>query len=126
MNLTRISAEFEEARKHFDYIERHPTQEGTVFVMAALQTTSGHIYTLSVSFPESYPNTMPSVYIRKPTLASGSPHVYREGNICYLHPSMWNPGQHNLTFVLARAAKWLNKYDVWQRTRNWPGAQIKH
>jgi NTE family protein len=54
------------------------------------------------------------------------PHRYDAGNICYLHQSFWNPGRHDLTFVLARAAKWLNKYEVWKQTRIWPGAEIRH
>ena len=40
-------------------------------------------------------------------------HMYRDGYICFLHPNMWNPGRHTLTFVLRRVAKWLNKYDCW-------------
>jgi hypothetical protein len=39
---------------------------------------------------------------------------------------MWNPGIHSLAFVLARAAKWLNKYDVWRVRGKWPGAEIRH
>ena len=30
-----------------------------------------------------------------------APHRYQGGHICYLHPSMWNPGAHHLTFVIA-------------------------
>jgi hypothetical protein len=40
---------------------------------------------------------------------------------------MWNPGRHTLTFVLARLAKWLNKYDVWSANGGrWPGEEVKH
>jgi hypothetical protein len=31
-----------------------------------------------------------------------------------------------LTFVIGRAAKWLNKYDIWRVRGTWPGAEIKH
>jgi hypothetical protein len=43
-----------------------------------------------------------------------------------MHPTMWNPGIHHLTFVIGRAAKWLNKYDIWRVRGAWPGAEIKH
>ena len=56
---------------------------------------------------------MPRVFIDAPAITY-APHRYRPDNICYLHPSMWNPGAHNLTFVIGRAAKWLNKYEVWR------------
>jgi hypothetical protein len=39
---------------------------------------------------------------------------------------MWNPGKHDLTFVLARTAKWLNKYEVFRITAKWPGAEMLH
>jgi len=31
-----------------------------------------------------------------------------------------------LTFVIARAAKWLNKFEVWRTNGKWPGASIDH
>ncbi|MDE0082168.1 MAG: hypothetical protein OXT72_05930 [Gammaproteobacteria bacterium] len=124
MNLARIRQEIATAQQYFDYVESHPTAEGGVVVLIALET-SRRYYTLAVSFPESYPNGMPEVHVRTPALAS-SPHRYPNNRICYLYPSMWNPGRHSLTFVIQRAAKWLAKYEVYQQTGNWPGAGIAH
>ena len=124
MNLARILQEIAAAQRYFDYVESHPTVAGGVMVLIALET-SRHIYTLSVSFPESYPNAMPEVHIRKPTLRP-SPHRFPNNRICILHPYMWNPGRHDLTFVIQRAAKWLAKYEVYQQTGKWPGAGIGH
>jgi ubiquitin-protein ligase len=124
MNIARIQQEFNEAQKTFSIVELRPTTEGTVYARAALQTGGG-TYVVSIRFPENYPNEMPRVFIDAPAITS-SPHRYNGGHICYLHPSMWNPGFHNLTFVIARAAKWLNKYEVWRVRGEWPGAEIKH
>ena len=124
MYLARIREEIGAAQQYFDYVEGHPTVEGSVMALIALET-SRHIYTLAVSFPESYPHAMPQVHVRKPLLAS-SPHRYSDDRICYLHPRMWNPGRHDLTFVIQRAAKWLAKYEVYQQTGRWPGAGIAH
>ena len=124
MNLHRIRLEIAQAQKYFDYVESHPTVEGGIMSLIALQT-SRQIYTLAVSFPSSYPNRMPEVHVRKPAL-QWSPHRYPNNQICYLHPHMWNPGRHDLTFVIARAAKWLAKYEVFQKTGKWPGAWIGH
>jgi hypothetical protein len=77
-----------------------------------------------INFP-NYPNQMPKIAISQPTIRP-SPHRYNDNTICYLHPSLWNPGQHNLIFVLGRAAKWLNKYEVWCVKKKWPGAQLEH
>jgi ubiquitin-protein ligase len=124
MDLSRINREFVDAQRAFAYLELHPTTDGKVYAKTALQTISG-MYVLSIRFPDTYPNEMPRVFIDAPAVTN-APHRYNAGNICYLHPSMWNPGMHNLTFVIGRAAKWLSKYEVWRNRGKWPGAEIKH
>lgn len=124
MNISRIQREFTEAQRTFAMLELRPTTDGNVYAKTALQTGAG-TYVVSIRFPDNYPNEMPRVYIDAPTITT-SPHRYNAGNICYLHPSLWNPGIHNLTFVIARAAKWLGKYEVWRVKGEWPGAEIRH
>lgn len=126
MDLMRVRREVDQAKQRFAYVECHPTTDGSLCVLTALQTSQNQIYTLSIFFADAYPYSMPSVFVRKPELLSGVPHRYRDGQICYLHPKMWNPGRHDLTFVIARAAKWLSKYEVWIVTRKWPGAEVLH
>ena len=126
MDIARIQREFLEAQQRFALVELRPTTDGRVYARTALQTLNGRNYVLSIKFPDSYPNEMPRVFIDAPAITY-APHRYQTGNICYLHPSMWNPGAHNLTFVIARAAKWLNKYEVWRSTGGtWPGAELRH
>ena len=93
-------------------------------VLVALQTIRRY-YTLEVTFPDAYPNSMPEVFVRKPALEA-SLHRYSDNQICYMHPRMWNPGRHDLTFVIERAAKWLSKYEVYRDRGQWPGAGIDH
>ena len=125
MNLLRIRNDIAKAQQYFDFVEGHPTSSGGIMVLVALQTARRY-YTLEVIFPESYPNLMPDVFVRTPTLEV-SPHRYKaDGHICYMHPRMWNPGRHDLTFVIQRAAKWLSKYEVYRIRGRWPGASIPH
>lgn len=125
MDLSRIRRDIAQAKQHFDYVEEHPTSGGGIIVLVALQTVRRY-YTLEMIFPESYPNSMPDVFVRKPTLED-SPHRYKaDGHICYMHPHMWNPGRHDLTIVIQRAAKWLSKYEVYRELGTWPGASIPH
>ena len=126
MDLNRIQREFAEAQRTFSLVELKPTTDGKVYARAGLHTAVGQNYVLSIRFPDTYPNEMPRVYVDAPTIISYAPHRYQSGNICYLHPSMWNPGTHHLTFVIARAAKWLNKYEVWRTKGGWPGAELTH
>ncbi len=125
MDLQRIYIEAQRAGEQFAYVEVHPNGVGGVFVKVALQTSAGRTYIATIDL-NNYPSRMPQVTVIRPGLHSNSPHRYSDGKICYLHPNMWNPGLHHLTFVLARIAKWLNKYDVWCATGGWPGAQIQH
>jgi len=126
MDMTRIQREYAQAQQSFSLVELKPTTDGKVYARTALQTAAGQNYVLSIRFPDTYPNEMPRVHVDAPALVSSAPHRYQAGNICYLHPSMWNPGTHSLTFVIARAAKWLNKYEVWRTKGAWPGAEMKH
>jgi hypothetical protein len=126
MDIQRIRTEVAQALNTFGWIEVRATSDGQgVFVKAGMQTSVGNVYALLINFP-NYPSVMPKVTVTQPAIRSASPHRYNDGTICYIHPSLWNPGLHNLTFVLGRAAKWLNKYEVWCVKGNWPGAQLKH
>lgn len=126
MDVVRIRCEIIDAKRDFEYVESHYDPQGNPYVLLALQTSTNRIYTLSIFFPDAYPHSMPSVYVRKPALRSDTYHMFKEGNICYQHSSTWNPGRHDLTHVIGRAAKWLNKYEVWLRTGRWPGKEIRH
>lgn len=125
MDIPRIRSEVLQATTKFALVEAHPTNDGGVFVKTGLQTSAGNVYIAAIYF-QGYPNQMPSAYITRPALRDGSPHRYKAGNICYLHPSMWNPGCHDLTFVLGRISKWLHKYDIWCLKGYWPGAEVDH
>ncbi|MBI5778302.1 MAG: hypothetical protein HZA49_02475 [Planctomycetes bacterium] len=124
MDLYLVQRQFNDAKAYFQNMDLYQTRNGKICVKVALQP-SYQIYVISILFPDSYPYEMPSVNIDKPDVLSG-PHRYNTGNICYLHPSMWNPGQHNLSFVIQRTAKWINKYEVWKNSGVWPGRSIAH
>ncbi len=125
MDIQRIRREVAHAAQTFAYVEAHPTADGGVLVKTAMQTSAANTYIATIEFP-NYPSQMPRVTVNKPGLLPNSPHRYVDGRLCYLHPSMWNPGVHDLTFVLGRLAKWLNKYEVWRRTGRWSGASVAH
>jgi ubiquitin-protein ligase len=126
VDINRIQREFADAQRTFALVELRPTPDGKVYAPTGLQTSNGRQYVLSIRFPDRYPSEMPRVFIDAPAITH-APHRYEAGNICYMHPTMWNPGVHHLTFVIWRAAKWLNKYEVWRNNGGkWPGAEIKH
>jgi len=125
VDIQRINREVVRALAAFAFVEVHPNGQGGVLVKAALQTSAQRTYVVSITLT-NYPHQMPHVYVTTPAIDSSAPHRYRDGNLCYLHPTMWNPGVHDLVFVIARIAKWLNKYEVWREQGRWPGAQLAH
>ena len=124
MNLQRIRSEIQEAIRHFPNIESYGTPDGGLYIKAALQTSVGQMYVLAVTFV-GYPSEMPKVKVITPAVTH-TKHMYPGGNICYMHPNVWNPAKHDLQFVLAQTAVWLNKHEVYNRTGRWPGPGLAH
>ncbi len=109
---------------HFPNIETYTTSNGGIYIKAVMQTSVGGIYVISVSFTE-YPSELPKVKVEAPAVTH-SKHMYTNGNICYMHPNFWNPAKHDLKFVLAQAAVWLNKHEVYKQKGIWPGPGLAH
>lgn len=124
MNVQRIQLEIQRAIEHFPYVESQATTGGDIYVKAALQTAVGQMYVISVTFV-GYPSEMPKVTVITPPVAHRM-HMYSSGNICYMHPNFWNPAKHDLKFVLAQAAVWLNKHEVYKQKGEWPGPGLRH
>lgn len=124
MNFQRIQLEIRQAIEHFPNIESYTTSAGDLYIKAALQSSVGQLYVIRVTFT-GYPSEMPRVSVITPVVTH-SKHMYTNGNICYMHPTVWNPAKHDLKFVLAQAAVWLNKHEVYRQNGVWPGPSLAH
>ena len=124
MNLIRLQRDFATAKQNFDYLGLYKDDRDRVYVKAALRTTQGRDYAIKIMC-EGYPNKSPVVFVAKPALKP-SPHRYTNDGICYMHPNRWNPGIHDIKFVIGRVAKWLHKYETYRATGRWPGAGLDH
>ena len=124
-DIARLRQDVSSAQQEFALVELWKQADGELFVKVALQSSVGQAYMASI-YLENYPTQMPRVMIDRPALAPLSPHRYQGGHICFLHPSMWNPGCHDIAFVIRRTSKWIHKYEVWRAQERWPGAQIRH
>jgi len=123
MNVARIQLEIRQAAEHFPNIESHATTDGGIYVKAALQTSVGQMYVVAVTFV-GYPSTMPRVTVIAPAVQNG--HMYVAGHICFMHPSGWNPAKHDLKYVLAQTAVYLNKHEIYKVKGEWPGRSLPH
>ena len=124
MNVLRVRTDIQQAVSHFPNIETHSTIDGGVYIKVLLQTSVGQMYVISVTFV-GYPSETPRVRVISPVVTHRK-HMYDGGNICYMHPSLWNPAKHDITYVLAQTAVWLNKHEVYQTKGVWPGPGLVH
>ena len=60
---------------------------------------------------QAIPSVMPKVTVITPAVKHAM-HMYQGGYICYMHPNYWNPASHDLIYVLAQSAVWLNKHEM--------------
>lgn len=124
MDLQRVQADIRTAASHFPNIDTHHTADGGLYIKALLATSVGRVYVVNVTFA-GYPSVMPKVTVVAPAVKHGM-HMYVAGHICYMHPSVWNPGRHDVKHALAEAAVWLNKHEVYVATGRWPGPSLGH
>jgi prevent-host-death family protein len=74
---------------------------------------------ISILLPHGYPHSCPRVYAKE--LKPGTPHVWSDGALClYGVMTGWNPGKHTVLSTLMLARSWLQHYDVWCETGEWP------
>jgi len=78
----------------------------------------GHIL-LSIVLSHGYPNTAPKVFAHP--MPDNTPHRWKDGSLCIFGTmAQWNPGAHDVYFVLGLARQWLKKYHSWRREAEWP------
>lgn len=124
MDVQRVQRDIRGAIEHFPNLETHTTLGGDIYIKGALQTSVGQIYVISVTFV-GYPAQMPKVTVIAPAITH-TKHMYNTGHICYMHPNFWNPARHDLKFVLAQIAVWLNKHEIYKQKLVWPGPGMTH
>ena len=124
MDVQRIRWEIRQAMEQFPNIESYTSVDGSIYIKALLQTSVGQVYVICVTFV-GYAAEVPKVTVLSPAVTH-SKHMYRGGHICFMHPSFWNPAKHDLVFVLAQSAVWLNKHEVYKLKGVWPGPGLVH
>jgi antitoxin (DNA-binding transcriptional repressor) of toxin-antitoxin stability system len=83
------------------------------------QLADGTAVHVQVILPHGYPNTCPRVYADG--LTGNPPHRWADGALClYGVMSGWNPGKHTVFSTLNLARSWLQHYDHWRKTAQWP------
>ncbi|MFC0533283.1 hypothetical protein [Phytohabitans kaempferiae] len=97
--------------------------QGDIWADAAgtLRTFADKRYQIRIILGSNFPHTVPDI---EPVgwRPKSNPHMYPSGNLCVMRSSQWSSFMTTAVMV-AKAAIWLNKYEVWLDKRYWPGSE---
>jgi len=70
----------------------------------------------------------PRVYVLKPKLVKGTPHLYSDGSLCLFYPKDFSWSKKSLIgeTIVPWTALWLYFYELWLKTGNWYGESVEH
>jgi ubiquitin-protein ligase len=121
LSRPRFTVEREKMRAFFPGFSFYSNSDGRITsAKGYLRTNYGNSYYVRVEVPQDYPYSIPIIWLPNYSLDPCCPHIYKAGNICAMKSEQWS-SSYSLAFTVARAAVWLNKYDIWCQTGRWPG-----
>jgi len=88
-----------------------------------LRTNLGNIYTIKLTYPSEYlRNPEISVFFLNQPQDLKIPHLYSDKRMCLFESvSDFASNRTTIATYVARAGIWLNAFDIWHKTGNWPG-----
>jgi len=125
LSRPRMAVENEKMKRAFPGMRFYGTDGNITSVQGYLKTSDGNSYYIKIEVPSNYPYVMPTVTLPNTTIAAGCPHRYNTGNLCIMKSEQWS-SSYSLAFMVAKAALWINKYDIWKRKGSWPGKEQQH
>jgi hypothetical protein len=118
----RMYREQEVLRKYFPYFVIAQDSAGRLTARGVLSTEINS-YGIRVVLPSNYPYEMPAVVPLD--WKAGGPHVYPNGQLCVMQLGQWRT-PYTIALMVAKAAIWVNKYEVYKRYGSWPGNEQFH
>ncbi len=127
LSRSRWPVEREKLKSQFPEFKFYALDGQVSSVRGNLTTNYGNTYFVSIKIPEGYPYVLPDIELPYHSIASGCPHIYTGDRICVMRSVQWSSSL-SLAFLVAKAAIWLNKYDLWENKgkRRWPGKGQSH
>jgi len=91
----------------------------------ALDTQYKNTYGLRIEL-NNYPFSLPKIRPKGWQIHPSAPHQFNDGSICLMRSDQWRR-YFTVALVVAKAAIWLGKYEIWKRNGNyWPGLGQNH
>jgi hypothetical protein len=90
-----------------------------------IDTQNNNTYRIRIVL-RNYPYALPKVCPNGWTIHPEAPHKFNDGSICIMRSDQWRQ-QFTVALVVAKAAIWLGKYEIWKRNgHKWPGLGQVH
>jgi hypothetical protein len=113
----RLAREFEQLQAHDETHATSISDERELQLHFRKQGADENV-TVTISLPHGYPNACPKVYARP--IPNGCPHRWQDGSLCIFGAmDVWNPGKHDVLYVLRLARRWLANFSTWKQTGVW-------
>lgn len=123
----RLAAEVESMRR-FPGFRKRRTDEGPLGWLGWIESSveNGDRYLARVLYPGRFPDEPPLVFIDEPALDPAAPHLLSGGRPCLYLPSQgprngYDPARTTAATLVAWTVLWVNAYEIWRATGNWPG-----
>jgi ubiquitin-protein ligase len=121
----RWSHELQRLKTFFPKIKLLASAGSIVAAEGPLDTQYKNTYPIRIELT-NYPFSLPKVRPLGWSIHSSSPHQFNDGTICLMRSDQWRR-QFTVALVVAKAAIWLGKYEIWQRNGHfWPGLGQRH
>ena len=127
LSRPRMAVEKEKMSVQFPSFSFYGSFGNVSSIKGYLKTNFGNRYYIKISIPDNYPYTMPTIHLPYESIHRSCPHTYKGKDICVMKSAQWT-SSFSLAFMVAKAAIWVNKYDLWKRNGrgSWPGKEQKH
>ncbi len=114
----KVNNELDELRQKGEKLSL-TISDGKELVILFKEIAYKYEVTLKILLPHGYPNNAPKIFASP--IINDAPHRWKDGSLCIFGVmANWNPGKHNIAFVLNLARKWLSNYSEWQEKGRWP------
>ena len=113
----KVNEELDELRRKGEKITLSISDEKELAILFKKLIKNTEI-TIKIILPHGYPNAAPKVYASP--IRANAPHRWQDGALCIFGVMKnWNPGKHDLSFILQLSREWLSSYENWDETGVW-------
>jgi hypothetical protein len=119
----RMHREQEVLGRYFPDFELVRSKSTGKYAARGVLSTHLNLYGIRIVLPTNYPYGMPD--IEPVGWQPSGPHTYGSNSLCVMRHEQWR-NSYSVALVVAKAAIWVNKYEIYRKDGKWPGNEQLH